>query len=432
MQVRGGNNQVGNVVNNTTTRTFLNGQEVAHMSDDYNPMKDFTISPHERFQRMVTKIVNDVTTEENGRYANLGDPHNLGRFVDRLNRETGTYCVVQGNNNGMPVAPIMPLSSLEDYSYDMYIRNLLSECREEQRQRERERKEEEERSLRKLKAKNEYIDVERKKATDAKTLDEERDILCNLMYNLVCNQLSEFKIPSDSDMSSNERYKYLEKKVLYMKRKFFFVRNLQDVVNKIIYYELEYELKMLPVGTRIYDITMAKYKDLKNEFEHIMDNDEKLDKLLRDKIYNKLFTNVMKTLVDSVDDNSPDEHNNMLMMVGKLRNDMEFYIYDKRKRLDDILRMLMNYDDDMYKKIQNIFFSSLQLSEKTTIDILDHETKQHDKIEKQKKDIFYELPIIIDNTHTTHTTHTTSDTESDANSDANSDIQTDNCSESSN
>jgi len=217
-----------------------------------------------------------------------------------------------------------------------------------------------------------------------------------------------------------------------MKRKFFFVRNLQDVVNKIIYYELEYELKMLPVGTRIYDITMAKYKDLKNEFEHIMDNDEKLDKLLRDKIYNKLFTNVMKTLVDSVDDNSPDEHNNMLMMVGKLRNDMEFYIYDKRKRLDDILRMLMNYDDDMYKKIQNIFFSSLQLSEKTTIDILDHETKQHDKIEKQKKDIFYELPIIIDNTHTTHTTHTTSDTESDANSDANSDIQTDNCSESSN
>ena len=297
----------------------------------------------------------------------------------------------------------------------MYIRNLSSECREEQRQRERERQEEEKKREHKLKLKNEYIDAEKKKANEAKTIDEERNILCNLMYDLVCNQLSEFIIPSDADISSGEKYKYLDKKVLYMKRKFFFVRNLQDIVNKIIYYDIEYDLKQSMPGTTNYDIMMIKYKNIKNEFENIMDNEEKLDKVLRDKIYNKLYTNLLKILMDSVDNNSPDEHNNMLMMVGKLRNDIEFYIYDKRKRIDDTLRMLMNYDDERYKKIQHIFFSSLHLTDKTTIDILDHEIKQQDKIDKQKKDILYELPII-----STTFENITSDTKKDENDESNS------------
>jgi hypothetical protein len=96
----------------------------------------------------------------------------------------------------------------------------------------------------------------------------------------------------------------------------------------------------------------------------------------------------------SVDDNNPDEHNEMLMTVAKLRSEIEFYVFDKRKRIDDTMRVLMNYDDDKYRKIQHIIFSTLELTDKTTGDILDQEESQEEKLEKESASLKCNIPTV--------------------------------------
>jgi len=404
------NNQLANVNNNTntvTTKNFLNGKEMPVICSDpnYEPMRDYSISPYERFQRLVMKVMNEVTTEDNCKYANLGDPHNLGRFVDRLNKVTGTYCMVNGNNNGLSITPIMPSQSSfpsqpnDDWMYDMYLRNILSEVREEQRQKEREKKEAEERRRQRMKAKDEYIDEEKKRAYGSDTMEKEREIISKLVYDLICNQLNEFTIPEDDDIESSQKRKYLEKKILYMKRKKFFIGNMQDIVTKIFLYDIEYQMKKCAPGTSKYN--EAKYNELQesyensvNKFDEMSNDEDKLDDYLRYRIYNKLFASLINIFMTSVDDNDPDEHNEMLMTVAKLRSEIEFYVFDKRKRIDDTMRMLMNYDDDKYRKIQHIIFSTLELTDKTTGDILDQEESQEEKLEKEKESLKCNIPTV--------------------------------------
>jgi len=416
-------NQLANVSNNNTntvtTKNFLNGKEMPSICSDpnYEPMKDYSISPHERFQRLVMKVMNEVTTEDNCKYANLGDPHNLGRFVDRLNKVTGTYCMVNSNSNGQSITPIMPSQSSfssgfpssfpsslfpsqpanDDWMYDMYLRNILSEVREEQRQKEREKKEAEEKRRLKAKAKDEYIDAEKKRAYGSDTMEKEREIISKLVYDLICNQLKEFIIPDDDDIDVNEKRKYLEKKILYMKRKTFFIGNMQDIVSKIFLYDIEYQMKMCQPGTAKYNeakykALQEKYENEKNTFEEMSDNDDKLDDYLRYRIYNKLFASLVAIFMTSSDDSNPDEHNEMLMTVARLRNDIEFYVFDKRKRIDDTMRVLMNYDDDKYRKIQHIIFSTLELTDKTTSDILDQLESQEEKLAKETESLKCAIP----------------------------------------
>ena len=416
-------NQLANVSNNNTntvtTKNFLNGKEMPSICSDpnYEPMKDYSISPHERFQRLVMKVMNEVTTEDNCKYANLGDPHNLGRFVDRLNKVTGTYCMVNSNSNGRSIAPIMPSQSSfssgfpssfpsslfpsqpanDDWMYDMYLRNILSEVREEQRQKEREKKEAEEKRRLKAKAKDEYIDAEKKRAYGSDTMEKEREIISKLVYDLICNQLKEFIIPDDDDIDVNEKRKYLEKKILYMKRKTFFIGNMQDIVSKIFLYDIEYQMKMCQPGTAKYNeakykALQEKYENDKNTFEEMSEDDDKLDDYLRYRIYNKLFASLVVIFMTSSDDSNPDEHNEMLMTVARLRNDIEFYVFDKRKRIDDTMRVLMNYDDDKYRKIQHIIFSTLELTDKTTSDILDQMESQDEKLAKETASLTCDIP----------------------------------------
>ena len=425
-------NQLANVSNNNTntvtTKNFLNGKEMPSICSDpnYEPMKDYSISPHERFQRLVMKVMNEVTTEDNCKYANLGDPHNLGRFVDRLNKVTGTYCMVNGNSNGQTIAPIMPSQSSfpsgfpsslfpsssfpsslfpsqpanDDWMYDMYLRNLLSEVREEQRQKEREKKEADEKRRLKAKAKDEYIDAEKKRAYGSDTMEKEREIISKLVYDLICNQLKEFIIPDDDDIDVNEKRKYLEKKILYMKRKTFFIGNMQDIITKIFLYDIEYQMKMSQPGTAKYNeekykALQEKYENEKNTFEEMSEDDDKLDDYLRYRIYNKLFASLVVIFMTSSDDSNPDEHNEMLMTVARLRNDIEFYVFDKRKRIDDTMRVLMNYDDDKYRKIQHIIFSTLELTDKTTSDILDQLESQEEKLAKETASLTCDIPTEI-------------------------------------
>lgn len=391
--------QLGNVGNNSNTNTvitknFLNGNEISVIcgDPDYEPMRDYSISPHERFQRLVMKIMNEVTTEDNCRYANLGEPHNLGRFVDRLNKVTGTYCMVNSNNNGRTIVPIMPSQANDDYMCDMYLRNILSEVREEQRQKERENNEAEERRVKKAKAKDEYIDSEKKRAYGSDTIEKEREIISKLVYDLICNQLNEFIIPEDDELEASQKRKYLDKKILYMKRKKFFIGNMQDIVTKIFLYDIEYQMKKCVIGSAKYNELQEKYNNSKKTFEEMSENEDKLDDYLRYRIYNKLFASLISIFMTSADDNNPDEHNEMLMTVAKLRNEIEFYVFDKRKRIDDTMRVLMNYDDNKYRKIQYIFFSTLELTDKTTGDILDHDESQEKKLEKEKESLKCDIP----------------------------------------
>ena len=82
----------------------------------------------------------------------------------------------------------------------------------------------------------------------------------------------------------------------------------------------------------------------------------------------------------------------MLMTVARLRNDIEFYVFDKRKRIDDTMRVLMNYDDDKYRKIQHIIFSTLELTDKTTSDILDQMESQDEKLAKETASLTCDIP----------------------------------------
>ena len=383
----------GGVINNNT-KTFVNGKEVQPFRADYNPMMDYSIPYEERYQRMVAKIVNDVTTEENGRYANLGDPENLGRLTDRLNRETGTMCMINANNNGMPIIPQMPKRSQDEYMYDLFLRKAFSEAMEEKRKKERERMVEAERRIRKQKIRAEYKEAEIARALNAPTIEEERKITGDMLYNLVCHQLAEFNLPDIQELDAKSQQEFLDKKVLFMKRKYFYVNNVQDIVNKILLYELEYELKKAVPGSLKYDEIKDKYEKEKAIFENIMDNDNKLEDVVRDRMYKRLFDNLLKMLVDSVNSNSPDEHNELLMSVSRIRSDLEFYLFDRRRSIDEILRMLMSYDNDKYKQIQVVIFGNLHMGDNTstTLDILDQENSHFDKLEKEKKSLEHEFP----------------------------------------
>jgi len=389
-------NQIANpsgIVNNNT-KTFLNGKEIQPFREDYNPMFDYSIPYEERYQRMVAKIVNDVTTEENGKYANLGDPVSLGRLTDRLNKASGTMCMVNANNNGVPIIPQIPKHSQDEYMYDLFLRKAFSEALEDKRKRERERMDEEERRLRKQKIRAEYKESEIVRALMSSTIEEERKITGDMLYNLVCHQLAEFKLPDIQEMDTKSQQVYLDKKVLFMKRKYFYVNNVQDVVNKILLYELEYELKNTKPGTLKYEEIKGKYEKEKAIFENIMENDNKLEDVVRERMYKRLFDNLLKMLVDSVNSNSPDDHNELLMYVSRIRSDVEFYLFDRRRSIDEILRMLMSYDNEKYKQIQVIIFSNLHMSDNisTTMGILDHENNHYAKLEKENKSLEHEFP----------------------------------------
>jgi hypothetical protein len=395
-QVSQQQNQIANpdgIVNNNT-KTFLNGKEIQPFREDYNPMLDYSIPYEERYQRMVAKIVNDVTTEENGKYANLGDPINLGRLTDRLNRVSGTMCMVNANNNGVPIIPQIPKHSQDEYMYDLFLRKAFSEALEDKRKRDRERMAEEERRIRKQKIRAEYKEAEIVRALMSSTIEEERKITGDMLYNLVCHQLAEFKLPDIQEMDTKSQQEFLDKKVLFMKRKYFYVNNVQDVVNKILLYELEYELKNTKPDTLKYEEIKDKYEKEKAIFENIMENDNKLEDIVRERMYKRLFDNLLKMLVDSVNSNSPDDHNELLMYVSRIRSDVEFYLFDRRRSIDEILRMLMSYDNEKYKQIQVIIFSNLHMSDNTstTMGILDHENNHYAKLEKENKSLEHEFP----------------------------------------
>lgn len=383
----------GGIVNNNT-KTFLNGKEIQPFREDYNPMLDYSIPYEERYQRMVAKIVNDVTTEENGKYANLGDPVNLGRLTDRLNRVSGTMCMVNANNNGVSIIPQIPKHSQDEYMYDLFLRKAFSDALEDKRKKERDRMEEEERRIRKQKIRAEYKEAEIVRALMSSTIEEERKITGDMLYNLVCHQLAEFKLPDIQEMDTKSQQEFLDKKVLFMKRKYFYVNNVQDVVNKILLYELEYELKNTKPGTLKYEEIKDKYEKEKAIFENIMENDNKLEDVVRERMYKRLFDNLLKMLVDSVNSNSPDDHNELLMYVSRIRSDVEFYLFDRRRSIDEILRMLMSYDNEKYKQIQVIIFSNLHMSDNTstTMGILDHENNHYAKLEKENKLLEHEFP----------------------------------------
>jgi len=226
------------------------------------------------------------------------------------------------------------------------------------------------------------------------TIEEERKITGDMLYNLVCHQLAEFKLPDIQEMDTKSQQVYLDKKVLFMKRKYFYVNNVQDVVNKILLYELEYELKNTKPGTLKYEEIKGKYEKEKAIFENIMENDNKLEDVVRERMYKRLFDNLLKMLVDSVNSNSPDDHNELLMYVSRIRSDVEFYLFDRRRSIDEILRMLMSYDNEKYKQIQVIIFSNLHMSDNTstTMGILDHENNHYAKLEKENKSLEHEFP----------------------------------------
>jgi hypothetical protein len=189
--------------------------------------------------------------------------------------------MVNANNNGVPIIPQIPKHSQDEYMYDLFLRKAFSEALEDKRKRERERMEEEERRIRKQKIRAEYKESEIVRALMSSTIEEERKITGDMLYNLVCHQLAEFKLPDIQEMDTKSQQVYLDKKVLFMKRKYFYVNNVQDVVNKILLYELEYELKNTKPGTLKYEEIKGKYEKEKAIFENIMENDNKLEDVVR-------------------------------------------------------------------------------------------------------------------------------------------------------